>query len=247
MPRIPDRFLRYFEPFVGGGAVFYALSPQLCAATLADSNLELILTYKAVQKEPTELIRLLRRHAARHSKTYYYKIRSEYPKTPIEVAARFIYLNKTAYNGLYRVNKSGRFNAPMGRYTNPNIVLASNILTCSQALAKADFLFGDFQNIKPKPGDFVYFDPPYHPTDETSFVAYTKESFSEKDQIRLRDFIEALTLRGVHVMLSNSKTRFISGIYKSKHFSKQTVRAPRFVNCKPGERDKVEELLITNY
>jgi DNA adenine methylase len=165
------------------------------------------------------------------------------------MAARFLYLNKTCFNGLYRVNKSGYFNTPMGSYKNPSIVQEDNIRACNIALQKARLVHGDFEIVRNfvQKGDFVYFDPPYHPTTETSFTAYTEHSFTEKDQVRLRDFLLELHKKGTYIMLSNSKTKLIEDIYRHKYFTKHIVRAPRFVNCKPQERNKIEEYLITNY
>lgn len=247
--RVPSTFGAYFEPFVGGGALYFEFASQIAQATLVDSNLELALTYQVIRKEPRDLIARLRREAARHSEDHYYRVRERAPRDPIGTAVRFLYLNKTCFNGLYRVNKSGKFNAPLGRYANPAIVCEDNILACSAALQNAKVLHGDFEAIRPlvQRGDFVYFDPPYHPTSDDSFTAYTANNFTEKDQVRLRDFAVELGRLGVRVMLSNSRTRLIEDLYRRATFTKHVVSAPRFVNCKPGKRGRVEELLITNY
>jgi len=248
LPRLPGQFNTYFEPFLGGGAVFFALSEKIDQAILSDENLELILTYRVIQKEPEVLISKLRVHAEHHSKEYFYEVRKQELQDPIDIAARLIYLNKTCYNGLYRVNKSGSFNTPFGDYTNPNITQEENILACHIALQKTTILLSDFESIpRPQKGDLVYFDPPYHQLEETSFVDYTKNTFTERDQIRLRDFAIELTKKGVFVMLSNSRTNFIEEIYKEKYFTKHIVLAPRFINSDPKNREKVEEFLITNY
>jgi DNA adenine methylase len=245
---IPPNFHKYYEPFVGGGAVFFGLYKSLReGAALSDTNLELILTYSVIQQSPDELIKLLKQHSAKHSNEYYYQIRKQEPKDPIKIAARFLYLNKTCFNGLYRVNSAGKFNSPIGNYKNPNIVQEDNIRACHEALQNVEIIYDDFSKIAPSKGDFVYFDPPYHPTVVTSFIQYTEVGFSEKNQIDLRDFIVQLHKRGVFIMLSNSNTDFIQSIYKATFFNKRKVKAPRFVNCKPQERDKVTELLITNY
>lgn len=248
-PLLPSEFRDYFEPFAGGAALFFALSPHPHQATLLDRNRELILAYQAIKKTPGALLHRLNQHAAHHSKDYYYRVRRQKPTAPIEMAARFLYLNKTCFNGLYRVNKSGGFNSPMGSYQRPNIVNAENIRACHVALQSARVLVGDFEQIEKLVGakDFVYLDPPYHPTTEASFTKYTKENFTEKDQVRLRDFIVRLSRKGAFVMMSNSKTRLIADLYDSPQFHHHTVTAPRTVNCKPLERDRVEELLITNY
>jgi len=245
--RFPEEFNTYYEPFVGGGAVYFAIANKIKKAVLADSNLQLVLAYKVIQSDPEKLILKLKQHAKRHSKEYYYKVRSKEDDDAINTVARFLYLNKTCYNGLYRVNKSGKFNAPMGKYKNPNIIQEDNILTCHSVLKNASIRVGDFSKLKPKKDDFVYFDPPYHPTDNVSFTQYTEQNFTEKDQVRLRDFIVELHRRGVKIMLSNSKTKFIEDLYKTPYLIKHIVKAPRFVNCKSDQRGKVEELLITNY
>ena len=247
MKHLPKSFNNYFEPFVGGGALFFEIHERLEQATLVDNNFELVMAYKAIQKEPRELVKQLREHKKKHSSEYYYKVRKQNLKDPIKIASRFLYLNKTCFNGLYRVNKSGGFNAPIGRYKNPNIVQEDNILLVHEVLKKAAIRLGDFETIEPDKGDFAYFDPPYHPTDETSFTEYTKENFTERDQVRLRDFILKLHKKGVKIMLSNSDTRFVKEIYKHKAFTQHKVKAPRYVNCKPDDRGKVTELLITNY
>lgn len=248
LPRVPAKIKNYFEPFMGGSALFYELADKIEHAYLSDINLDLVITYSVVKKDVHKLIELLKVHQKKHSEEYYYKIRSQHSlKDPIEVAARFIYLNKTCFNGLYRVNKSGEFNVPIGSYTNPDICSEKRLLLCHKAFKKATINYKDFTDIKPVAGDFVYFDPPYHPTSDTSFTDYAKDGFTEKDQSRLRDFALELHRAGVKVMLSNSNTDYIRDLYKSKAFKIGIVHAPRNVNCKPGKRGAVEEVLITNY
>jgi DNA adenine methylase len=162
--------------------------------------------------------------------------------------SRFLYLNKTCYNGLYRVNKNGQFNVPIGSYEKPEIVHQDNIKQCSKALQKADLKVREFDTIEPNPGDFVYFDPPYHPVNSVSFTKYTKLDFSEKDQERLRDFALRLHRQGVMVMISSSDTPFINNLYSNDRvWHIATVQAPRNVNCKPDGRGVVNELIITSY
>ncbi|MBL7057813.1 DNA adenine methylase [Patescibacteria group bacterium] len=245
--RLPKNFNSYYEPFIGGGALFFSLCNKLEKAILIDKNLELVITYNAIKKQPKKLIERLKQHARNHSETHYYFVRQNKPTSPLDIAARFLYLNKTCFNGLYRVNKSGGFNVPIGKYSNPNIVQESNILACHKALDVAEIKYGDFSHVEPQKQDFAYFDPPYHPTSEASFTAYTKDNFMESDQIRLRDYIVKLHRKGVYIMLSNSSTEFIRDLYKAKYFNHHEVFAPRYINCKPGERGKVSELLITNY
>ncbi|MBI4009571.1 MAG: Dam family site-specific DNA-(adenine-N6)-methyltransferase [Candidatus Aenigmarchaeota archaeon] len=245
--KLPEKFNNYHEPFIGGGAVFFAVGNKANHSTISDSNLELIMTFKVIQKNPKALIEKLKIHASKHSEKYFSEIRGQEPADPIDIASRMIYLNKTCYNGLYRTNKNGKFNVPFGKNNSPNIVQEENILSCHEFLKDTKILFGDFETINPQKGDFVYLDPPYHPTGEMSFTKYTKENFTERDQLRLRDFIARLTKNGVFVMLSNSNTKFINDLYGDKKFKKDIVLSPRFINCKPNERNEVEELLITNY
>lgn len=245
---LPETFENYHEPFMGGAALFFEIQPRIGRAYLSDINLDLVLTFKVVQKAPEALIAKLEEHARKDSNDYYYKIRAQYDlQEPIDIAARFIYLNKTCYNGLYRVNKKGEFNVPRGNANNPNIIQRENILASSKALQKARIEYHEFDSIKPQSGDFVYLDPPYHPADSTSFTKYTKLDFSEKDQQRLRDFAYQLNKTEVKVMLSNSDTPFIRSLYNSAIWNIDTIQAPRMVNCKADGRVAVNELLITNY
>lgn len=246
--RLPATFKGYWEPFVGGGALFFEIEKRITTAALSDTNFDLVLAYNAVKKDPHGLIAKLQEHARRHSKAYYCKVRDQHAlQDPIDVAARFLYLNKTGFNGLYRVNKKGEFNVPIGSYTNPNIVQAENIALCSVALQKAQIEFREFDTIKATSGDFVYCDPPYHPMNATSFTKYTKLDFGEKDQERLRDFAVKLHKQGVKVMLSNSDTPLVRSLYKASIWHIATVQAPRNINCKPEGRGMVGELVITNY
>ncbi|MFN7716128.1 MAG: DNA adenine methylase [Pseudanabaenaceae cyanobacterium] len=256
-PKFDPQVNSYYEPFLGGGALFFALQSRasgLINANLSDTNLELVLTYITVRDNPQELIERLKQHQANHSKEYYYQIRSQHNlQSPLDVAARFIYLNKTCYNGLYRVNSKGAFNVPMGSYKDTSaIVQEGNIFACSRALQNVNINHYQFEKINiqktsPKSGDFIYFDPPYHPTDELSFTRYAKLDFTEKNQEDLRDFAAKLSKKGVYVMISNSETGFIKSLYQRKPFKISLVSAPRFVNCKANKRGNVGEVLITNY
>lgn len=243
---MPSKFNNYYEPFVGGGALFFALYKELKNAFLSDINIDLILSYQVIKKNPNSLISKLEEHADNHNEKYYYEIRSQHDLIdPVDVAARFIYLNKTCYNGLFRVNQKNEFNVPVGTYKNPDIVTKINIMLCSEALKNVSVLYKNYNEINPSCGDFVYFDPPYHPTTETSFTSYSKSGFTEKDQLELHDKYASLAKKGVHVMLSNSNTSFIKELYKN--FNIVTITAPRVVNCKPNKRNSVEEVLIKNY
>ena len=246
--RLPKPFNRYWEPFVGGGALFFGIQPRPMSATLSDFNFDLMVAYNAVKREPLGLIAKLEEHAGRHGKDYYYKMRARQNlQDPIDLAARFLYLNKTCYNGLYRVNRKGEFNVPMGSYVNPEIVPRENILACSAALAMAQLEYREFDTIRPDAGDFVYCDPPYHPVNPTSFTKYTQLEFGEQEQGRLRDFALKLHRQGVLVMLSNSDTALIRNLYRGAPWQLATVQAPRIVNCKPDGRGVINELVITNY
>lgn len=245
--RLPKKFNCYFEPFLGGGAVYFKFVDKVKSATLSDNNAELINAYRVIKSSPLELINKLRVLASNHSKEFYYFVRKRNPKGKVDRAARFIYLNRTCYNGLYRVNNAGRFNVPVGRYINPAIVQEENVIECHKVLKSTRLLCTDFENIKPKKGDFVYIDPPYQPSEYGGFTRYTREDFTKEDQLRLSDFVKELTKSGVYVMVSNSKSQLVQKLYPGKYFKIHTVYAPRFVNCKGDRRKKVKELLITNY
>ncbi len=245
-PLFPEGFNLYLEPFVGGGAVFFDLQPN--RAVLIDSNFELINFYQVVKNNLEELLRDLKKH--KNSKEYYYKIRSLDPDQmdSIERASRFLYLNKTCFNGLWRVNKRGKFNVPFGRYKNPNYGDKENLYMVSAALKNAEIICDDFSIVTDyvTPGDFVYFDPPYHPLSKTaSFTSYTEDCFSEKDQVRLSEIFRALDAEGCYVMLSNSDTEFIRGLYRG--YDIRVVHAKRAINSKGTKRGPIIELVIRNY
>lgn len=261
MPQItkymPKNFSRYYEPFVGGGAVFFEL--QNNKSTINDFNTELILAYKAIRDNLDELIDSLRIHEKNNSSDYYYQVR-EWDrngiienKSNVERAARFIFLNKTGFNGLFRVNSQNQINTPYGRYKNPAIVNESVLKAVNNFLNKSGIkiLNGDFEDaIKgAKKGDFVYFDPPYAPMveDQQSFVGYTLNGFGAKEQERLRDLVNKLTVRGVYVMVSNSSVPYIHEIYKEYEDTTVVVPASRNINSKGTGRGKVDEVLIMNY
>ena len=240
---LPNGIESYWEPFVGGGAVYFTLADKIKRAFLCDTNEELILTYHVVKTNVESLICRLSEHASQHDgKPYFNKIRSQDPSDSLEIAARFIYLNKTCYNGLYRVNKSGQFNAPIGSYKNPKICDSERLREASAALSKATIVLGDFaRTVKCELGDFVYCDPPYHET----YNSYQSNGFSIGDQERLRDAATKWGGAGASVMLSNSDTNEIRHLYSNFHINE--VIAPRNVNCKAESRGNVSELLVTNY
>lgn len=242
---------RYFEPFVGGGAVFFDLLPK--KAILSDMNADLVITYNVIKNDVEKLIESLRRH--KYDREYFLKIRSKDSKklSNIGIASRFIYLNRTAFNGMYRVNSRGEFNVPFGKYSNPIICDAENLRKVSKALKGVTIKHKDYKEVlkTAKKGDFVYFDPPYHPLSKTAtFTAYTTSGFGEKEQIELRDTYLELHKRGCFVMLSNSDARFINEIYsKIQHFGIKInkVQAARAINSKAVGRGRINEVLITNY
>jgi len=241
----------YFEPFVGGGAVFFDLLPQ--KAILSDSNKDLVITYNVIKNKVEELIKSLKKH--KHEKEYFLKIRAKKVNTlsDIEIASRFIYLNRTCFNGMYRVNSKGEFNVPFGDNKNPLICDVENLKKVSLALQKVTINHADYKNVlkKAKKGDFIYFDPPYYPINKTSsFTAYTADAFLDKEQIGLRDTFYELHIRGCFVMLSNSDTPFINKIYselKDKKIKISKVQAGRAINSKGTGRGKITEVLVTNY
>lgn len=247
----PSSFENYFEPFLGGGAFFFKLSAlgKIKKAHLNDCNTELITAYKTIKEKPLELIKELSSGKYLNTEKDFYKIRAENPKNELEKTARFIYLNKTAFNGLYRVNSKGGFNVPFGKYKNPAILDKENILAVNKKALQTDELTClDFEQAVEKSGknDFVYFDPPYQPRSKTaSFTQYTEKDFIEKDQQRLYNCFKRLDRKGCSVMLSNSYTEFIKDLYKE--FNQKTVMASRAINCKAEGRGKIKELVITNY
>ena len=246
--RFPLSLGKYWEPFVGGGALFFGIHERIDGAFLSDSNLDLVIAYNVVKLDHERLLRKLEVHAKNHDEEYYYGIRSQHGlEDPVDVAARFIYLNRTCYNGLYRVNKKGEFNVPIGSYDDPEIVHRENIKACCLALQKADVQFREFDAIEPVPGDLVYCDPPYHPVSSTSFTKYTKSDFGEEEQVRLRDFALKLHANGVNVILSNSDTPLIRDLYASPVWHLDVVKVSRNVNSKADGRGRVDELIIRNY
>ncbi len=242
----PPSFNRYFEPFLGGAALFFDLSPA--QALLSDSNPDLIQCFTIVRERPDELLECLA--TFRVSEQEFYRIRAMPPDTLSEVfrAARFIYLNKTCYNGVYRVNKKGEFNTPFGHYKTVSLVDAANLKAASRALQSVTLVCEDYRRAitKARRGDFLYLDPPYLPVGKYSdFKRYTREFFYESDHRELAFFFRRLSEMGCQVLLSNSYHNKIVSLYSG--FSQATVEVPRFVNCKGESRGKVKELLIANY
>lgn len=248
----PPTFTTYHEPFVGGGALFFHLfrAGKIQRAVLSDINAELVDTYLAIRDHAGEVIRYLAEFP--HSKEFYYQLRSKDPQelSLPERAARMIYLNKTGYNGLYRVNRQGQFNVPYGRYKSPRYLDRENLLAVSWSLQNVDILCASFETVLERAcaGDWVYFDPPYVPLSQTAhFTSYHSSGFDVNDQAHLRDVCLALTEAGVYVTVSNSDTPTVHALYGSPPFSFHRVWASRSINCNGKKRGKVSEGIITNY
>jgi DNA adenine methylase len=245
-PYFPQAYKAYFEPFLGGGAVFFHLRPR--QAILSDINPELVNVYRCVRDHVQALIDQLEQHQQQHCAEYYYHLRSRTQLPDIERAARLIYLNKTCFNGLYRENSNGEFNVPMGRYQSPAICNMELLQSAALALQDADIHNQPFYHViqLAQPQDFVYFDPPYHPLSATSnFTAYSRDAFTAADQIQLRDTVLALAQQGVSVMVSNSDCEFVRELYAN--FMIHTISANRAINSNAQKRGKITELLITSY
>jgi DNA adenine methylase len=269
LPHFPIGYQHYYEPFVGGGAIFFHLQPK--RALLIDINVELVNVYRCVRDDAENLIAHLEVHRERHCSEHYYDVRSLGASQStlqltadvkfsdatalvgsnhnLDRAARFIYLNKTCFNGLYRENSKGNFNVPLGSYKKPAICDPDLLRAASQALQFARLEVASFDRILKEAKtsqDFVYFDPPYHPLNATSkFTSYSRYSFHEADQIRLRDTVVELHDRGVKVMLSNSDCPFVRDLYKD--FNIHTIYASRNINCNAEKRGKITEVLVTSY
>lgn len=242
----PISFERYLEPFLGGGAVALALGHH--SMLLNDANEELMNIYSIVRNDLKALITLLDEHQRKHSEQYFYTVRAQKPATlsEVEQAARFIYLNKTCFNGLYRVNRQGDFNAPFGKYVNPTLYNLGQIRAASRVLRNAELYAMDYQaflKLYARSGDFIYLDPPYVPVSEYSdFKRYTKEQFREKDQYALAQIYDDLVSLGAYPILSNSYSKLTLDLY-AKH-TIQVVYAGRNINHKGTGRKAVPEILV---
>lgn len=247
----PDDVKTYWEPFVGGGAVFFALAGLARRVVLSDTNEDLIITYRVVKDDVDRLLDCLGEHERAHRRrdgrqyadgsTYYYRVRASEPRNHVEVAARFIYLNKTCFNGLYRVNKAGRFNVPEGGYVDPDICNAERLRLASAALTNAKILLGGFERVvQPASGDFVYCDPPY----DGCFAAYQSAGFTHHAQERLRERADAWVAAGADVLLSNADTPTMRRLYDDDRYSIESVKAPRNISGRASGRGTASELLI---
>ncbi len=259
---LPLNFNKYIEPFLGGGALFFYLFShhKIKEAILLDSNQELIDCYRAIKSDFKDLTKYLSQHKKKHYdlvEEYYYRVRNRIRNnlelwrslSIAEKAAITIYLNKTCYNGLYRVNRKNQFNVPVGRYKNPEIYNLANLKAISEALKTAKIIrAGDFAESLQYAGenDFVYLDPPYHPLSKTSsFTGYTKDGFDENEQIRLAEVYRELDKKRCKVMLSNSDTKLIKQLYQDYRIEK--VRASRAISCHGSGRGRISEFVILNY
>jgi DNA adenine methylase len=246
LPYFPTSYHTYYEPFLGGGAIFFHLLPQ--QAVLTDINPALVNVYECVRDRVEAMIELLKNHEQSHSLDHYYQTRSQQPTSKLEQAARLIYLNKTCFNGLYRENAKGEFNVPMGKYKKPAVCQADLLRSVSQALSRVNLSIQSFDTVlhHATDQDFVYFDPPYHPISITSsFTSYSRYAFGVAEQERLRDTFAQLAKRGVKVMLSNSDCPFIQDLYQD--FMIHQILASRTINSNAQKRGKIAEVLVTSF
>jgi DNA adenine methylase len=249
LARMPDQFHRYYEPFAGGLALFFRAAPE--RAVISDANADLIALYRAVASDVSAVIRRLQHHREAHDEEHYYATREKWNQyhdswTDAERAATFIYLNKTCFNGLWRVNRAGDFNVPIGRYTDPPICVPDTLRAAHALLARADLRQGDYRDAVTDAarGDFVYFDPPYDPVTPTSnFTSYTANAFGADDQRARAETARTLVARGCRVMLSNNDTPFVRSIYKG--FTIDRVKCARAINSNAAKRGDVDEVIIT--
>ncbi|MBR1581940.1 MAG: Dam family site-specific DNA-(adenine-N6)-methyltransferase [Bacilli bacterium] len=241
----------YYEPFIGGGAIAFSL--ELNETVINDSNKELINMYNVIKNNPSELIELLKIHQSKYSDAYYERIRKmdrskNYDNiSNVEKAARFIFLNKTCYNGLYRVNSSGHFNVPKGKYKNPDIIMEKKINGLSRLLNEKSFKITclDFEKAveDATKGDVVYFDPPYD-YEETGFTSYSAIGFNKSDLVRLKNLCDRLIDRGCRVIISNNDTKFVNELFKCNGYKIVHIEAFRFISCDGSKRSKVKEVII---
>ena len=251
LKRMPDNFGRYYEPFLGGGALYFRLG--VAPAFLGDTNSALISMYSTVRDSVRFVVNRLRRHRACHSAEHYNNVRGWFNShsvgaTTVDRAAAFIYLNKTCFNGLWRVNAAGDFNVPMGRYKNPPILDEVGLCAASNALQGARLMNTGYHETiaSATRGDFIYFDPPYDPVSASSnFASYAASGFDRSDQEQLEERVRQRVLKGCKVMLSNSDTPFVRKLYRNRCFTIHTVTCDRSINSKGDKRGAVNELIIT--
>jgi len=256
-PNLPDSFGTYFEPFLGGGALLFHMlterNGQKCS--ISDLNSDLVLAYTTIRDRVDSLISSLKSHERNYqkdSKSYYYSVRATNPRSQIEKTSRLLFLNRTCFNGLYRVNSKGKFNVPLGKYTNPNIVNEENLRSVSNILqvSRVSIKCRDFGAVlrDAKKGDLVYFDPPYQPVSETAnFTSYTSKNFSLDDLSRLVELCQSLDEKGCKVLLSNSDSKEVSEMFSKRPWKISKIRANRSINSDSKKRTGHFELLIKNY
>ena len=253
----PKQFGTYHEPFLGGGAVMFNLlskEPKL-SCNVSDFNSDLILAYITIRDKLGKLIESLENHSKNYhndSTEYYYEVRKQEPKQQIEKVSRLIFLNRTCFNGLYRVNKKGQFNVPLGRYTNPNIVNKENLTSVSKILQseKIKISCRGFEAVldDAKKGDLIYFDPPYQPISSTAnFTSYTHRDFTEDDLEQLVAVANQLNSKGCHVLLSNSNSKIVKDYFSEKHWKISSINANRAINSNSKKRTGHKEIIIKNY
>jgi len=254
---LPDTFGTYFEPFLGGGALLFHMlterQGQKCS--ISDLNSDLVLSYTTIRDRTEALITSLKNHEKNYqkdSKSYYYSIRESNPRSQIEKTSRLIFLNRTCFNGLYRVNSKGKFNVPLGKYSNPNIVNEDNLRSVSHILqsSKVNIQCRDFESVlrDAKKGDLVYFDPPYQPVSDTAnFTSYTNKDFTYDDLSRLAELCMDLDSKGCRVLLSNSNSKEVADMFSAKPWTVNKIRANRSINSNSKKRTGHFELLIRNY
>lgn len=250
---MPETFGTYYEPFAGGAAVAFALEAHRGPhpIVLGDANVDLVATYVEVARNPTAVINQLRRMQAKHGPTFYLHVRERWNRrqgwTGVNRAAAFLYLNRTCFNGLWRVNRAGEFNVPMGSYTNPTICDPERVRAAAAVLQRARLVHGSWRTTvaKAAAGDVVFFDPPYVPRDLTSnFTAYHADGFGDADQRELAAVALELVGRGVHVILTNNDVPRVRELYGSRRWKRQRVMMTRSVSCRSDRRGAVAELLI---
>jgi DNA adenine methylase len=240
----PGRYGRYYEPFLGGGSFFFSLQPK--SASLSDKNGELITAYRAIRENPEGVINLLQTFP--YQKGFYYRLRGSAGKSPVSIAARLIYLNRTCWNGLYRVNSKGEFNTPFGQYSNPTICDPERIRAVARVLRRVEIRIADFAAAvaRARGGDFVYFDPPYVTRDtQNSFLHYNSQLFSWSDQERLSSLSKSLATRGVHILVSNTDHPGVVRLYKGFYYYR--VKRRSLIGGQTNSRGTVTEALFSSY
>lgn len=254
---LPEKFGTYFEPFLGGGALLFHILTEKNAqkCSISDLNSDLVLAYTTIRDKIDDILSSLKNHEKHYQKdssNYYYSVREASPRSDIEKTSRLIFLNRTCFNGLYRVNSKGKFNVPLGKYTNPNIVNEENLRSVSQILktSRVSIKCRDFESVlsDAKKGDLVYFDPPYQPVSRTAnFTSYTNKDFTLDDLSRLAELCVDLDSKGCQVLLSNSDSEEVAKMFSKKPWKVSKIQANRAINSNSKKRTGHFELLIKNY